>query len=203
MKIALVVSDFNFDVTSLMAERARRHVEFLGAEVSPRGSRPRRLRHDAGGEEVAAAQGHRRRRMIGSVIKGDTNHDELIAGAAASAADRSRPRIRQAGRPRRNRSRDGSDAGAGPYRQRQERGGVGGADAAHAQGTRVTHPWFRLASRAGHRPCHSALGGLSKRVRRQPAPNRHAWGDTAGPSAPFNRLEGESEPCRAFEVSET
>ena len=34
MKIAIVVSDFNFDVTSLMEERARRHAEFLGAEVS-------------------------------------------------------------------------------------------------------------------------------------------------------------------------
>ena len=34
MKIALVVSDFNFDVTSMMAERARRH-----ARISRRGSR--------------------------------------------------------------------------------------------------------------------------------------------------------------------
>ena len=29
LKIALVVSDFNFDVTSIMAERARRHLNFL------------------------------------------------------------------------------------------------------------------------------------------------------------------------------
>ena len=31
MKIAIVVSDFNYDVTALMVERARRHAESLGA----------------------------------------------------------------------------------------------------------------------------------------------------------------------------
>ena len=34
MKIAMVVSEFNFDVTSAMEERARRHAAFLGVEVS-------------------------------------------------------------------------------------------------------------------------------------------------------------------------
>ena len=86
MKIALVVSDFNFDVTSVMAERARRHVEFLGAEVA-------RVVHVPGVFDMALAVKKLLRRkdidgvvMIGSVIKGDTNHDELIAAAAASAA---------------------------------------------------------------------------------------------------------------------
>ena len=41
--------------------------------------------------------------MIGSVIKGDTNHDELIASATASAAVDLSARIRQAGRPWRHR----------------------------------------------------------------------------------------------------
>src|SRR5256885_1502594 len=41
LKIALIVSDFNFDVTSLMLERARRHAEFLGAEVTRVTSAPR------------------------------------------------------------------------------------------------------------------------------------------------------------------
>jgi 6,7-dimethyl-8-ribityllumazine synthase len=86
VKIALVVSDFNFDVTSVMAERARRHVEFLGAEVA-------RVVHVPGVFDMALAVKKLLRRkdidgvvMIGSVIKGDTNHDELIAAAAASAA---------------------------------------------------------------------------------------------------------------------
>jgi 6,7-dimethyl-8-ribityllumazine synthase len=34
VKIAMVVSEFNFDVTSAMEERAKRHAAFLGVEVS-------------------------------------------------------------------------------------------------------------------------------------------------------------------------
>ena len=34
MKIALVVSDFNGEVTSLMRDRARAQAESLGAEIS-------------------------------------------------------------------------------------------------------------------------------------------------------------------------
>ena len=86
MKIALVVSDFNFDVTSQMAERARRHAEFLGAEVS-------HTVHVPGVFDMALAVKRLLKRkdvdgvaMIGAVIKGDTKHDELIAGAAAKAA---------------------------------------------------------------------------------------------------------------------
>ncbi|MBV8451915.1 MAG: 6,7-dimethyl-8-ribityllumazine synthase [Deltaproteobacteria bacterium] len=86
MKIALVVSDFNFEVTSLMLERARRQAEFLGAEVSHIVHVPgvydmplivKRLlgRNDVDG--IA---------LIGAVIKGDTKHDELIAGTTAAAA---------------------------------------------------------------------------------------------------------------------
>ncbi|HXZ87564.1 MAG TPA: 6,7-dimethyl-8-ribityllumazine synthase [Candidatus Binataceae bacterium] len=86
MKIALVVSDFNFDVTSLMQERARRHAEFLGAEVS-------HVVHVPGVFDMTLAVKKLIKRkdvdavvMIGAVIKGDTKHDELIAGAAAKAA---------------------------------------------------------------------------------------------------------------------
>lgn len=86
MKIALVVSDFNFDVTSLMLERARRHAEFLGAELS-------RVVHVPGVFDMTLAVKKLLQRadiegvvMIGAVIKGETGHDELIAGAAAKAA---------------------------------------------------------------------------------------------------------------------
>jgi 6,7-dimethyl-8-ribityllumazine synthase len=86
LKIALVVSDFNFDVTSLMLERARRHAEFLGAEVS-------HIVHVPGVFDMSIAVKRLLKRrdvdgvaMIGAVIKGETKHDELIAGAAAKAA---------------------------------------------------------------------------------------------------------------------
>jgi 6,7-dimethyl-8-ribityllumazine synthase len=86
VKIALVVSDFNFDVTSMMLERAQRHAEFLGAEVShvvhvpgvfdmPLVMRKLLKRRDVDGLAI-----------LGAVIKGDTGHDELIAGPVARTA---------------------------------------------------------------------------------------------------------------------
>jgi 6,7-dimethyl-8-ribityllumazine synthase len=69
-----------------MAERARRHLEFLGAEVA-------RVVHVPGVFDMPLAVKKLLRHkdidgvvMIGSVIKGDTNHDELIASATAGAA---------------------------------------------------------------------------------------------------------------------
>ncbi|HLW72315.1 MAG TPA: 6,7-dimethyl-8-ribityllumazine synthase [Candidatus Binataceae bacterium] len=86
MKIALVVSDFNFDVTSLMLERARRHAEFLGAEVS-------QVIHVPGVFDMPLAVKKLLKRkdvdgvaILGAVIKGDTNHDELITAPVAGAA---------------------------------------------------------------------------------------------------------------------
>lgn len=86
MKIALVVSDFNFDVTSIMEARAQRHAEVLGAEVIE-------TMHVPGVFDMTLAVKKLLERpdvdavvMIGAVIKGDTKHDELIAGAAAKAA---------------------------------------------------------------------------------------------------------------------
>jgi len=86
LKIALLVSDFNFDVTSLMLERARRHAEFLGAEVT-------RVVHVPGVFDMPLAIKKLLKRrdvdgvvLLGAVIKGDTNHDELITGPVASAA---------------------------------------------------------------------------------------------------------------------
>jgi 6,7-dimethyl-8-ribityllumazine synthase len=86
LKIALVVSDFNFDVTSLMLERARRHAEFLGAEVS-------QVVHVPGVFDMPLAVKKLLKRkevegvaILGAVIKGDTNHDELITAPVAGAA---------------------------------------------------------------------------------------------------------------------
>ncbi len=85
MKIAFVVSEFNSEVTGPMEERARRHAETLGAEVS-------RVVHVPGVYDMAAVVKKLLKRrdvdgvvMIGAVIKGETKHDELIAHAIANA----------------------------------------------------------------------------------------------------------------------
>ena len=86
MKIALVVSDFNVEVTSLMLERARAHAESLGVEVS-------HVVHVPGVFDMGLAVKKLLKRkdvdgvvIIGAVIKGDTKHDELIATVTARAA---------------------------------------------------------------------------------------------------------------------
>jgi len=85
MKIAFVVSEFNSEVTTPMEQRARRHAESLGVEVA------RVVRVPGVYDMAPVVKALLRRReiagvvMIGAVIKGDTNHDELIAHAIAGA----------------------------------------------------------------------------------------------------------------------
>jgi len=85
VKLGLVAADFNFDVTSLMLERARRHAEFLGAElvvihVPGVFDMPAIIKKLLARKDIDAVV------MIGAVIKGDTLHDEVIMHATAQAA---------------------------------------------------------------------------------------------------------------------
>jgi 6,7-dimethyl-8-ribityllumazine synthase len=86
MKIALVVADFNSEITHTMEKTAREYAADLGLEVS-------RSIHVPGVYDMAPIVKALLRRdeiagvvMIGAVIKGETSHDELISHAIASAA---------------------------------------------------------------------------------------------------------------------
>ncbi|MGH7863810.1 MAG: 6,7-dimethyl-8-ribityllumazine synthase [Candidatus Binataceae bacterium] len=88
MKIAIVVSDFNSDVTGPMLERAVAHAKSLGAGVA-------RVVHVPGVYDMPLAVKKLLARkdvdgvaILGAVIKGQTLHDELIANATARAATR-------------------------------------------------------------------------------------------------------------------
>lgn len=86
MKVALLVSDFNAEVTSRMLERAEEHARALGVEVSHTVhvpgvfDMPLMIKHLLGRRDVEGLV------IIGAVIKGDTQHDEVIAHAVARAA---------------------------------------------------------------------------------------------------------------------
>jgi 6,7-dimethyl-8-ribityllumazine synthase len=85
VKLGIVAADFNFDVTSLMLERARRHAEFLGAEmlvlhVPGVFDMPAVIKRLLARKDIDAVV------LIGAVIKGDTLHDEVIMHATAQAA---------------------------------------------------------------------------------------------------------------------
>jgi len=88
MRIAYVVSEFNYDITSRMLERAQAHAEFLGEDNGPvvwtsgvfDTSLPaKKLLQKADVDAVV---------IIGAVIQGETGHDDIVAGhSSRKAAD--------------------------------------------------------------------------------------------------------------------
>ncbi len=88
MKIGIVVSQFNYDITSMMLERAKEHADFLGAEVAEVihvpgvFDMPLAIKRLLNKKEIDGVV------TLGAVIKGETDHDEtVIAHAARKIAD--------------------------------------------------------------------------------------------------------------------
>lgn len=86
----MVAAEFNFDVTSMMIERARAEAEFLGVEITRTimvpgvFDMPLAIKHLITDEKIDAVI------TLGAVIKGETKHDEvIIAQAARKIADMS------------------------------------------------------------------------------------------------------------------
>jgi 6,7-dimethyl-8-ribityllumazine synthase len=81
--VAIVASEFNYDVTLLMLERAKEEVAFLGATLGPVVKTPgvydlplaaRALFERKDCDGVVA---------LGAVIEGETDHDEVVMNQAA------------------------------------------------------------------------------------------------------------------------
>lgn len=86
MKIALVVSDFNGEVTSLMRDRARAHAESLGVEISHEVHVPGVFDMGLAIKKLLQRDDVDGVVILGAVIKGDTMHDELISTVTARVA---------------------------------------------------------------------------------------------------------------------
>jgi 6,7-dimethyl-8-ribityllumazine synthase len=83
IRIGAVVSEFNYDITSMMLKVAHEHAEFLGAEITKVVKVPGVF--DMG---LAVKKLLQRRDIdgvitIGAVIEGETEHDELVIQHAA------------------------------------------------------------------------------------------------------------------------
>ncbi|HTS32896.1 MAG TPA: 6,7-dimethyl-8-ribityllumazine synthase [Thermoplasmata archaeon] len=83
VRVAIVASEFNYDVTLLMLERAKEEVEFLGAKLGPVVKTP-------GVYDIPLAVQALFRRpevdavvALGAVIEGETDHDEVVMNQAA------------------------------------------------------------------------------------------------------------------------
>ncbi|MGP6219873.1 6,7-dimethyl-8-ribityllumazine synthase [Caldiplasma sukawensis] len=83
MKIGIVVSEYNYDITVMMLERAKEHAKFLGVEVS-------KIIFVPGTYDIPVAVKALCERgnvdgvvTLGAVIKGETDHDNVIMQNAA------------------------------------------------------------------------------------------------------------------------
>ncbi|MFP4170612.1 MAG: 6,7-dimethyl-8-ribityllumazine synthase [Methanomassiliicoccales archaeon] len=82
-KVGIVVSEYNFDITSMMLERAMAHAEFLEVEV-PQVFKvpgvfdmPLAIRKLLDREDIDGVV------TLGAVIEGETEHDEIVIQHAA------------------------------------------------------------------------------------------------------------------------
>ena len=83
IKIGAVVSEFNYDITMVMLERAKEHANFLGAEITEiiqvpgvfdMGLAIKKLLNTKNIDGVVA---------LGAVIEGETEHDDIVIQHAA------------------------------------------------------------------------------------------------------------------------
>ena len=83
IRVAVVASEFNYDVTYMMVERAREEITFLGASVGPVVKTPGvydmplAVRALFERKDVDAVV------TLGAVIEGETDHDQVVMNQAA------------------------------------------------------------------------------------------------------------------------
>ncbi|MDP8011725.1 MAG: 6,7-dimethyl-8-ribityllumazine synthase [Thermoplasmata archaeon] len=83
IKLGLVVSEYNFDITMMMLERAKVEAEFLGAEVSQILLVPGTFEIPLGVKKLLEMPKIDAVVTLGAVIEGETEHDEIIMQNAA------------------------------------------------------------------------------------------------------------------------
>lgn len=83
MNIGIVVSEFHYDITMMMLERAKEHAKFLGADVGEIMQvpgvfdMPLAVRKLLGKENVDGVV------TLGAVIEGETEHDDIVMSQAS------------------------------------------------------------------------------------------------------------------------
>ena len=82
-KVAMVVSEFNYDVTLLMLERAKEEVSFLGASLGPVVKTPGVFDMPLAAKVLLGRDDVDGLVALGAVIEGETQHDEVVMNQAA------------------------------------------------------------------------------------------------------------------------
>ena len=83
IRVAIVASEFNYDVTLLMLERAKEEVDFLGATLGPVVKTPGVYDIPLAVKALFARSDVDAVVALGAVIEGETQHDEVVMNQAA------------------------------------------------------------------------------------------------------------------------
>jgi len=83
VRLAIVVGEFNYDVTRIMLEKALSHARFLGAEVTYVYMVPGVYDSPYAVSQLITKPDVDAIAVIGAVIQGETKHDEVVAHQAA------------------------------------------------------------------------------------------------------------------------
>ena len=81
--VAIAASEFNYDITLLMLERAKEEVAFLGATLGPVVKTPGVYDLPLAVKALIARPDVDAVVALGAVIEGETNHDEVVMNQAA------------------------------------------------------------------------------------------------------------------------
>lgn len=82
-RIGMVVAEFNYEVTSLMMERAKAEAEFLGVEISRIVKVPGVFEVPYAVKKVLEDDDVDAVVTLGAVITGETKHDEVVVAQAS------------------------------------------------------------------------------------------------------------------------
>ncbi|MCI4335552.1 MAG: 6,7-dimethyl-8-ribityllumazine synthase [Thermoplasmata archaeon] len=83
IRVAIVASEYNYDVSSLMLERAKEEVEFLGARLGPVLRTPGVFDMPLAVKLLLARSDVDAVVTLGAVIEGETDHDQVVMQQAA------------------------------------------------------------------------------------------------------------------------
>lgn len=83
IRIGIVVSEFNYDITMMMLERAKAHAEFLGVEIAEIVTMPGVYDMPIATKKLLKRKDIDGVVALGAVIKGETDHDQIIMQNAA------------------------------------------------------------------------------------------------------------------------
>jgi 6,7-dimethyl-8-ribityllumazine synthase len=81
--LAIVVSEFNYDITGVMLKRAEEHAKLLGAKVVQVDAVPGAYDIPFMVKKSLARKGVDAVVALGAIIEGDTSHDDVIASQLA------------------------------------------------------------------------------------------------------------------------